>query len=725
MINHDSSDITHALLATSESVVSLHDDVYQRWMSKVPMTVSAFSHGRVLVPVSPRSMYLPNLADPTESSKALGLTRWELGITPTGLIHALGLAEGVVDFVVRELVPRCPRCRVSMDRPRDLRDLSLASAGYLLAAPIEVPERVSLRERCEMLGCERALVGGKIVRVDSLLEEDGTPIVALVTAGEVERLSEGMENWFNRGGDPLTIFHAATREDAVVALGVVSRQWKCGVCSQSVESPTRQVLVNLSPCGTCRGEGWLADRGGRLLGCRDCDGFGSSDDVRNYECGGVELSRVAELKFQELRSIVERSQVCERQTLLAALADVERFGFGDYPLASPVGTMSEGERVLLTALVGQVSRVTGATYVVDGAHLREASLAHLPATALTSIRVVVPRPPDLSVSARFQKVATESIRLVALDAGGLAISQVEFPIGALSIVEGIPGIGKSLLLAEISRRFARRKKLAHIASFGGLKRCHLLGPIDPSTASLLGVAALDGELAQEIARTRVAQQEGMTADDLSLSSARYRCAVCVGRGRPLPSQGEEGAHDQECDECGGVLYDWRVADLPLMGRTVADVLKTPIGEVSQLLWRDPAVSYALARVAAGIERPVTLATPSAELSVEERGFVALAARLARLVSLSQDKRARRGGLGGELVLIDGPRALTSCHLTIILALLSDLVDSGATVICADLPPGLESFAPSVLRLKPADEGPVSGEKRVFADSRFARTSVMG
>lgn len=725
MVNHDSSDITHALLATSESVVSLQDAVYQRWMSKVPMAVSAFSNGRVLVPVSPRSTYLPNLADPAESSKALGLTRWELGVTPTGLVHALGLAEGVVDFVVRELVPRCPRCRVSMERPRDLRDLSLASAGYLLAAPLEVPERVSLRERCEMLGCERALVGGKLARVDSLSEEDGTPIVALVAAGEVERLSEGVDSWFHRGGAPLTIYHVATREDAAVALGVVSRQWTCGVCSQSVDSPTRQILMNLSTCGTCRGEGWLTDRAGRLVACRDCDGFGSGEDVRHYECGGVEFSRIAELKFRELRSIVERSRFSERQTLLAALADVEQFGFGDYPLASPVGTLSAGERVLVTALIGQLSRVTGATYVVDGAHLREAALSDLPPTALTSLRVVVPRQTELSVPARSRKVVTESLRLASLDTGALAISQVEFPIGALSVVEGVPGVGKSLLLAEISHRFARRKKLAHLASFGGLKRCHLLGPIDPSTVSLLGVAALEGDLAQEIARTRVAQQEGMTVDDLSLSSARYRCAACQGRGRLLPLQGEEATQDQECDECGGALYDWRVADLPLMGRTVAGVLKAPLGEVSQLLWRDPAVSFALELVADGIERPLTLATPCAELSLEERGFVALAARLARLVSAYHDKRARRGGLGGELVLIDGPRALTSCHLTIILALLGDLVDSGATVICADLPRGLESFDPSVLRLKPADEGPVSGEKRVFADSRFARTSVMG
>jgi hypothetical protein len=165
--------------------------------------------------------------------------------------------------------------------------------------------------------------------------------------------------------------------------------------------------------------------------------------------------------------------------------------------------------------------------------------------------------------------------------------------------------------------------------------------------------------------------------------------------------------------------------MPILGRTVADVLKTPLAEVSQLLWRDAAVSFVLARVSSGLEKPVTLATPCLDLSVEERGFVALAAWLARLVAPHKEKRVGRAGLTGELVLVDGPRTLTSCHLTIIIGLLNDLVDGRATVIYADLPPGLESDGAHVLRLRAADEGVTFGEKRTFADSRYARASVVG
>jgi excinuclease UvrABC ATPase subunit len=364
-------------------------------------------------------------------------------------------------------------------------------------------------------------------------------------------------------------------------------------------------------------------------------------------------------------------------------------------------------------------------YVVDGAYLQGDSIAELSGEARNALRVVVPRLAVQSFSSKDSNIASESIRLTGVDTAGLVIPEVEFPLGTLSIVEGAPGTGKSLLLTEISRRFTKRKKMAHVASFGGIKRCHFFGPVSASTVSLLDLLCLDGDLAEEIARTRVAQQEGVTASDLSRASARYRCVACGGSGRLGIFSEHAEAQKQECDECGGVLYDWRVADMPLLGRTVAEVLRTPLSEVLQFLWRDAAVSFVLARVSSALEKSVTLATPCLDLTVEERGFVALAGRLARLVAPLKEKRVGRAGLTGELVLVDGPRTLTSCHLTIIVDLLNDLVGSGATVIYADLPPGLESDGAHVLRLRAADDGVTFGEKRTFADSRYARASVVG
>ena len=415
----------------------------------------------------------------------------------------------------------------------------------------------------------------------------------------------------------------------------------------------------------------------------------------------------------------------KREELLAALAEVERFGFGGYPLASPVGTLSVGERALLTTLIGELSRVTGARYVVDGSLLREESLTELSERARDSLLVVMPES-EASVSLNTTSENTLGlIRLTAIDVGSLSLSEVEFPIGALSMVSGATGTGKSLLLAEIARRFSKRKKMGHSASFGALKRCHYIGPPTEPTTPLLALMSLGDYLADEIARTRGAQVEGVTAEDLSLDSARYRCAACAGCGVVSSMVEEGGAEPLVCDECRGALYDWRVADLPLFGATVAEVLAKPLADSARRLWRDPSVCAALTSVAAGLDREVSLSTPSASLSAEERGFVALAARLARIRALSSEKRTQKALLVGELVLADGPRVLTGRRLAIIRDLLRDLLDSGATVICADMPQGLESVGASVLRLRVEPGSAISQERRAYADTRFARVSGAG
>jgi len=721
-IDDDFPEVARILLATSERVVALPDATYQRWMFEVGAR-APFSLGeRTLIPIQPRSTYFPGRADYGEGAKALGLRRWELGVTPTGLIDALGLTDRVLDFTLQVIVPRCSGCQRSMERPRAAIDFSVPEGGYLVVTPDQVSERVSLREQCEMLGCERALVAMKIARVESLTEEEGWPIIALLASRDSKGIHDIVEGWFDRGGSALALYHAAARESEVVKLGVVSRRWSCHSCERSVEHPTRQSLIASSACGVCRGAGWLADRSGRLVACRECDGFGSNDDVPYYECGDTPLRRVAELSFHQLRVMVSASAGPELGELRAALEEVERFGFGAYPLASPVGTLSVGERVLLTTLLGEISRVTGARYVVDGASLREESLAELSEKARDSLLVVVPTSGAPVALERTSINQSGSIRLTEIDVGSLSLSEVEFPIGALSMVSGATGTGKSLLLAEIARRFSKRKKVAHSASFGALKRCHYIGPKDEQIMPLLALMSLDDALADEIARTRGAQVEGMTAEDLSLESARYRCDACAGRG-VISSMTEDGV-DQSivCDECGGALYDWRVADLPLFGVTVAEVLAKSLAESARCLWRDPSVCAALVRVADGLDREVSLSSPSVILSAEERGFVALAASLARIQALSPGKGAQGARLAGELVLIDGPRVLTGRRRAIIRDLLRDLLDSGATVICADMPQGLESAGASVLRLRAEPTSQISHERRACADTRFARVS---
>ena len=724
MIDDTSPHIVTVLLADPGTVVTLPAATYSCWMSKLAVEASAFSRARSVVPINPRSAYVPTTTLHTEGAKVSAFARWEFGVTPRGIIHALGLSEQLVDFVVRELVPGCVRCGCSMQRPRAVGELPLPAEGYVVITPVEVPEQVSVRDQCEMLGSERALIQRRIVRANEIADADGAPIVALISVSDREQLSEVAESWFGRGGGALAVYHAVSRDSDVVALDRISRQWTCNVCGNIAERPSRLRLADVLLCGTCRGEGWLLERSGRFVPCRTCDGFGSDDEIRHYKCGGVPLSRMAELSFNELRRIVENNAASSNESLLSALAAVQEFGFGEYPLVSPVGTLSEGERVMLTALIGELSCVVGARYVVDEAFLRGETLAGISDRARSSLRVVAPSRQSVDTVDQVLEGSGGVIRVTEIESGCLSIAEVTLPIGALSLVGGVAGTGKSLFLAELASRFARRKKIAHATSFGDLKRCHLVGPMGSSAESLLKLLSLDRDLAHEIARTRTAQLEGITVEDLSLESGRYRCAECGGSGTNAEAPSEERLRDIVCVSCGGCLYDWRVADLPLLGVTVADIVKLPLKECAQLLWQDPVVSEIIGRVAGELNGAACLATSSAELSQEQRGYFALMARLLRIRSASPRKRAQGRPLASDLVLVDGPRVLIGQHFEIVRDLLRDLVDSGATVICADLPRGLESMSASVLRLHVDCEGRMAQSRRSFLDSRFARVSLI-
>ena len=128
-------DVARTILTTPERVVALSDADYQRWMFEGVTEASFFSQEPALVSVQPRCPYHPGCDDVSAGAKALALRRWELGVTPYGLVDAFGLSELVLDFVVREIVPRCPQCASSMERPRASRELSVPAQGYLLAVP--------------------------------------------------------------------------------------------------------------------------------------------------------------------------------------------------------------------------------------------------------------------------------------------------------------------------------------------------------------------------------------------------------------------------------------------------------------------------------------------------------------------------------------------------------------------------------------------------------------
>ncbi len=692
--------LIEALLSSRVPRVALPDDLYNAFPHVlVDEPSEAVAHGLLVV-------------SPQVSGERHGrLRRSEVGVLHRSLMEQFGLYEAILDFVVQELTPRCPSCGTLAERPVSLRSLGLPESGFVVACELEDSSNVSLKDRCELLGAERAVVGGHLVRADSLQDEEGESIIAVAAVQDRAHFDREVERWFSRGGGDVRVLHFADRAGSGMELLRCSRSWRCATCRSPFEAPSRQTLNEAVPCPTCRGAGWLAVEGERLAACRDCGGFGSLDVCRRFDFGGVELQHVASLTFAELLQRVKaRSDADANGELAERLRVVCESGFSEYPIGAALDLLSQGERTLVSITVGKLSKLDGVLYVVDGAVVRGERAEEMSPSAYADVRVVIPvTPPIAAVHSKLGN--KESIVLQDIVRGPLRIAEVAFPVGALSAIQGAIGVGKSLLLATVAERFSKRRTFAHNSTFASLKRCHRLPIENDRDGVVLDLLGLSTEFAAEIARTKEAKRAGILGQDLVLPHSLYRCGECAGVG-----QGSEG---EPCGACGGDLFDWRVADIQVAGVTVGRALQMTIRELGDLFWASDRLSYVFKRFPGQYGAELRLHTPSRTLSPEIRRFLRVWGGLVGV--LSGQRTAKPGALAGDLVLLDAPGPQLEAHLAEIGGLLSEVCGAGATVIYAGMPESLESQCACVVRLALSAFGRDVREVEEFLDTRYSRT----
>lgn len=474
---------------------------------------------------------VPILLQPREQAPAIGrLEPTPFGMLAPSIAAQLGVVGQLFDGIVSELAPRCGACGTLAQPPAAVDGLSLPKEGFLAAVLVDDRHDVPLRERCELLGSERALVQSRIVRVEECESHDGEPVLALVSAESPEELRVAVRLWLGRGSASVRIVHLAERHAPATQLALLRASWACGGCGKLFEPASKSDILAAEECARCKGQGWLEVEGKRLTSCEDCGGFGRSTELSRYEWRGVELRYLPALPLAALRAgLLGGSSAAE------ALDVVISRGFGSYPLGAPTGTMSAGERARLSLACLELSRIEGLSLVADAASLFSGQAE----SGSHGVTLVAPQ------TAAPQQRGSDTPPSVALfvrdiEVGPLEIAQLSLPCGGASLIQGDSGSGKSLLLREVAAVFSKRKKLASRCSFPGLTSCTLLDPFRPAdelVGDLLGVMLL---IAQELAGTRAARERGLTARDISLSTSPRRCAACAG------SDSGNG-----CQACGG------------------------------------------------------------------------------------------------------------------------------------------------------------------------------
>lgn len=683
----------------------LSDDEYSRVASMCEQSFQRLL-SRGIVPLVPALI----------REQHLRMRRTELGSGPVSLLSALGLYDRVIDAILPSLVPRCPACSTVASPPCSLDLHSVPSDGVLGISVVCGENEYGLRERCELLGVERAYVNGHVRSISEVRDETGEALLLVASVRDSDVVQDEIARWFARGGGDLRLIHFSSRTAHGLEIGVLNHSWICESCQRSLMQPSRSNLLSAPACKSCAGDGWIEspelqdDR--RFIACRDCDGIGFVSDFSGYDFFGTPLGRIMTLQFSEVRRLMLEKVGAEEVANL--LDTVCKSGFADYPIGSCYTLFSAGERTLAMLASCRLAQLQDVRFVVDGAYgdfkgvssdLCDANNHLLVATTCMSVRE---RPANAT---RMEN----TIVLRDVHVGPLHVPLIEFPLGAVSAVQGGVGTGKTLLLKVMQQRFAKRRSQMDRATFGPIQRCSVIhGIIDQRRTVLHGIG-FEQVLAEEISRTRQAKQYGILVDDLDLSCSKYRCAVCEGRG--VQSDGER------CTECEGLLYDWRVVDLPLLGSSVREIMQRPINSLGELLWFQPGIETvcdAIHEIGAG---GVTLSTPLGELDPALRRTLSVVSRLAAIPGqrLSTRKQAH-SELSKDLILIDGPCIVPSQHGDIIRKLLQNAEAKGATVVYASMPESLESICASVLRLDRQTQDAPQHIRERYLDARYARRS---
>ena len=290
---------------------------------------------------------------------------------------------------------------------------------------------------------------------------------------------------------------------------------------------------------------------------------------------------------------------------------------------------------------------------------------------------------------------------------------VPFLLGALNVVGGISGAGKTTLVDRVLGRALRQKLHGASARPGaheGIDGAELIdklivvdqAPIGrtPRSNPATFTRAFEG-IRGCFAALSEAEARGWNKGHFSFNVAGGRCERCHGAGVETVGMHFLGDVEVTCPDCGGARFDDETLAVRYRGFSVLEVLRLSVDRARELFSDKPKVRRildALKDVGLGY---LPLGQPSTTLSGGEAQRVKLAAELGR------------PSTGATLVLLDEPtRGLHGADVERLLDALQGLVRRGNTVIAIEHDPLVIGAADWVVDLGP--EGGRGGGRLVVA-----------
>lgn len=469
--------------------------------------------------------------------------------------------------------------------------------------------------------------------------------------------------------------------------------------------------------------------------CPECDGTRLSETARSSKIEGVNIAEVCAMQITDLASwlgsVAKKPAAKSAAPLLAALQHTldsfVEIGLGYLSLDRPAGTLSGGEAQRVKMIRHLGSSLTDVTYVFDeptiGLHPHDIARMNNLLLALrdkgNTVLVVEHKPETIAIADHvvdlgpgagasggevvfegdvaglrasdtvtgrhlgYRATLKDEVRKAngALEIRGanthnLRDVDVDIPLGALVVITGVAGSGKSSLIdgsvagrdgvVVVDQSPIRGSRRSNPATYTGL-----LDPIRKAFAKANGVKPA-----------------------LFSSNSEGACPSCNGAGVIYTDLGVMATVETTCEECEGKRFGASVLQYTLGGRDIAEVLAMPVSEAERYFSdgdaKVPAAQKILSRMADVGLGYLTLGQPLTTLSGGERQRLKLAAAL---VDTGAEK--------SDTLILDEPT--TGLHLADVeqlLGLLDRLVDSGKSVIVIEHHQAVMAHADWIIDLGP-------------------------
>lgn len=488
--------------------------------------------------------------------------------------------------------------------------------------------------------------------------------------------------------------------------------------------------------------------------CPECDGTRLSPEARSSKIRGKNIAELCEMQISDLAGWVGELHEPSVAPLLKGLRHLldsfAEIGLGYLSLARPAGTLSGGEAQRTKMIRHLGSSLTDVTYVFDeptiGLHphdiermnrlllqLRDKGntvlvVEHKPETIAIADHVVDLGPgagtgggevvfegtleglrksdtitgrhlDDRAALKEAVRKAKGALEVRGASTHNLKDVDVDIPLGALVVVTGVAGSGKSSL---INGSVADRDGVV-VVDQGAIKGSRRSNP-----------ATYTGLL--EPIRKAFAKANSVKPALFS-SNSEGACPTCNGAGVIFTELGVMATVESTCEDCEGRRFQASVLEYTLGGRNIAEVLAMSMTEANTFFSegeaRTPAAHKILDRIVDVGLGYLTLGQPLTTLSGGERQRIKLATQMAEK---------------GDVYILDEPT--TGLHLADVenlLGLLDRLVESGKSVIVIEHHQAVMAHADWIIDLGPGAGH--DGGRIVFqgtpADLVAARSTLTG